>query len=156
MTTETYTVVIRSSNSTAFNRIGGSHNDGTYRVDWNDILPRKYQKFRLKTQFRSASSNDIGVGTEDFVFIESNTFPRQGFYDNIRANSGNIIGFAYNGLTYAPSSAVTTNNESPEITVGYPTENSFNIRLTNLTGGVHNPSRIANWVLFMTFTPVTV
>lgn len=71
MAEESYTVIIRGGDSAngAPNRVSGNGTDAVYRVDWTSILPTKYQRFRLKSSFRSDINGNYLLGGDYIVYV---------------------------------------------------------------------------------------
>lgn len=155
---ESYTVVIRSG-STSNSRISGDNTDGTYYVEWNNVLPKKYKRFELHSYFRNTPKTDLTTTDDDFVCVECSAFPKHNFYDSLRCQNSNFICMAPTYYLATINNDAYLYNESnasnmPSVMVEYPVENQFVIKLTDLTGNILTSTRYIEWVLIMNFRPI--
>ena len=154
---ESFTVVIRGG-STSNNRLSGDATNAVYNVEWTTVLPKKYKFFKLSSYFRNTPRSDLNTTDDDFVCVECTAFPQPYTHDNRTGGRGTLI-------CIAPTYWIFTNvnpffyNESnagncPQITVQYPVENTFQIRLTDLQGNTLTAARYSEWSLILNLTPV--
>lgn len=153
---ETYTVVLRGG-TVPPNRISGNSSDGVYRCDWSTVLPKKYYKFKLTTTFRTSPNDAFTVDDDNTVYVECSAFPRQYFFDNKINSSSNLVAiapmyiFVDSGTRYYHQ----TMPNNPPITVTYPQENTFSVKLTGRDGSTLTSARYVNWVLTFNLEPIT-
>lgn len=155
---ETYTVVIRSGTNPP-NRISGDATDGTYYVDWFSVLPKKYKKFELSSYFRNTPRSDLTTTDDDFVCVECSAFPKHNFFDNLRNTSSKFICMAPTYYIFTSGANPYFYNESnatnmPSVMIEYPTENQFEIKLTDLSGATLTAGRYTEWILILNFKPI--
>lgn len=157
MTTESYTVIIRGGTG-AIGRVSGDSTDGVYRVDWEAVLPKKYQKFRLRTSFRTNFNLVTNVTNEPLVYIECSAFSKTGFLDSIQRNRGNVISICevefIGNIGGTDRFRIKSFTDERPIMVGYPSENQFNIQLRNHTSVIRPAGDFAVWVLVLNFEPI--
>jgi len=154
-TGEVYTVVIRGG-SNPFSYISGESCNATFTVDWQRVLPYKYNKFLLKATFRSRPSNSYTINDDCFVFVECSAFPRNYFYDTLTDSSGYCVAVA----SIYPSIDTDTRffhesiKDAPRITVNYPQQSQFTVKLTDIEGNVLSSAKYAEWVLILELQPI--
>ena len=68
--TETYTLVINSATSTA---ISGNIDNRNYFVQWESVLPKKYNKYFVELNFMSAGSATVAPSLLSVGMNQSNT-----------------------------------------------------------------------------------
>eukprot|EP00952_Eustigmatos_sp_NYUAD-ZCMA_P013039 52041-Eustigmatos_ZCMA.PRE.1 len=152
---EVYTVVIRGG-GTAGNHVSGTATEAVFRVDWQRVLPKKYQRFQMETYFRSQPNSNLTVASDSYVVVECPAFPKLGSYDTVNSSVSRSICIA---PIYSWVAAGTYYHESPSNSpsyiVDYPTENQISIKLTDLTGTTLSVTSGYNqWMLTLTFTPL--
>lgn len=152
---ETFNVIIRGGANPP-NRVSGDATDGIYYVDWSSVLPKKYKRFQLSSYFRNTPRSDLTSTDDDFVCVECSAFPKQDFYDTKRNGRSNFICVAPTYLCFINGANFYLYNESnasntPDIQVQYPTENQFQIKLTDLAGATLTAGRYTEWMLVLNF-----
>lgn len=142
---EVYHVIIRGGTPNP-NQLTGDGSEGTFRVDWQSVLPKKFKKFAMSSHFFTI--NGTFASSTSSVFVECSAFSSIGMFDNLRNMSSKVICVARqytSGATYYESS------KPFNLTVTYPTENQFEIKLTNELGVKLPPAEFTGWVLDLEF-----
>lgn len=159
---EVYTVVIRggSVSSLSSYRISGSTTDGTYRVDWSTVLPKKYDKFQLRTYFRDCPDADFTLNGESSIWVECSAFSKPNFFDNKSSGRSSLVAFApitlyYNNATTTIVPYHETPASHPPMMVNYPTENIFTVKLVTSSGATIDSTNLTEWILVLTFSPIS-
>lgn len=155
MKDEVYTVLIRGGTLFGDYRLSGTGADGLYRVDWTTVLPRKYRKFKLTAYFRDAPDVDYNLADHSILYVECGAFNKPFFYDNKTASRSPVIAIAPVCAHTSTSPYHETAPGGMPITVHYPTENTFPICITQQYGASIDPVCLAQWVLVLSFTPLT-
>lgn len=171
MAKETYTVVLRGGDNSS-NVLSGDATSCKFSVNWRSVLPEKYRKFRLNTFFRTHTQLKDSVTVKDVVYVESDAFPKQHFYDSLRNGNNTLVAIApiHNGYytqddtataevvdesttTYTYDNRTYVYNESKEIplTVNFPHQDVFSVELTNIAGELLDPDDYTSWVLVFNF-----
>lgn len=154
MSGEVYTVLIRGGTVFADYRLSGTGTDDLYRVDWANVLPRKYRRFRLSAYFRSVPDTNIDLVEHSILYVECGAFSKPHFYDNKTSGRSPVIAIAGVQAHSTTSPYLETPPGGMPITVHYPTENTFPISITNHLGGAVNPICMDQWTLLLSFTPI--
>lgn len=153
--TETYTFVLRGG-IVPPNRISGNSAEGVYQCDWLSVIPKKYNKFRMTTTFRTSPNDAFTVDDDECVYVECTAFPRQYFFDSKNNSSSNLVAiapmriFVNSGDRYYHE----TMPNNPPITVVYPTENTFCVKLCGRDGDLVTSARYVNWTLTFNLEPI--
>lgn len=155
-----YTVIIRGGTNPP-NRISGTSCDGVYRVDWVSVLPNfenpHHHKWQLTADFRTSMDTAYTVADDTFVFVECSAFPKMGFFDTKGNQSSPVIAIAHLQTvnnTVDDYYFHTTERVLP-ITVQFPTQNTFNVKLTGIAGESLTDARYGDWVLTLQLEKIT-
>lgn len=154
MTKEVYHVVIRGGYMLP-SQVSGDASDGTFRVNWQTVLPKRFNKFLMKAYFSSVENIHA---VNELLYVECSAFPKVGFYDTLRHSASPVICVAkrdhvrdyinemdvYITLSRYDSVPFTS-------TVNYPTEDQFSIRLTDTRGTIIETDEFNAWVLSLEF-----
>ena len=155
MVNSIYTVIIRGGTNPP-NRISGTSCDGVYRVDWYRVLPNfenpQHHKWRLTATFNTELCNAYTEDEDTLVFIECDAFSRQGIFDTLNNSSSSVVCIAnlhtlfYQKDEVAVISFHKTNNVIP-LTVQFPTQDTFSVKLTGFNGEPLDDAKYTSWVL---------
>lgn len=160
MTASVYTVIIRGG-VIPTNRISGTSTEGVYRVDWVSVLPNfenpHHHKWRLTADFRSGMSTSYTIDDDAYVFVECSAFPKMGFFDSKSNQSSSVVAIAH--LQTVNNSVDdyyfhTTERVLP-LTVQFPTQNTFDIKLTGVSGEPLTSTHYVDWVLTIQLEKIT-
>lgn len=155
MTNESYTFVLRGGTNPP-NRISGNSSDGVYRCDWLRVLPKTYRKFRMTATFRTSPNDAFTVDDDNCVFVECSAFPRQYFFDSKGNSTSNLVAIAPMRIFVDTGNRYyhETMPNNPPITVTYPTENTFSVKLCGPDGSTLTSARYVNWCLTLQLEPI--
>jgi hypothetical protein len=156
MSKEHFTVVIRGGANSP-NIISGDETEAKYFINWATVIPKKYQKFTLYSYFRSTprSTTDI-IDPDTMVYVECNAFQKRGFFDSKSNTPSALICVAPLQQTYMDTGYTMLHHESKSIpiTVSYPHQDMFDVKLTNIAGEALTATNFTNWVLVLDLVPI--
>jgi hypothetical protein len=143
--TETYTVLLRSSDGVGTNNISRK-----FFVDWASILPTGVDKFQVKGWFRSVE--DAG-NDQDYVFIGVDTLQTT-IWDSGLSGRSTIVctGCQFNGNTNYVYQSLA--NDVDKITVTRPTQTYVTVSIRQYSGALVTTAP-GNWFLWLQFTPLS-
>jgi hypothetical protein len=153
---EHYTVVIRGGQDSP-NILSGDETAAKFFINWATVIPKKHQKFTLYSYFRTHTRPTSEVEPDPIIYVECSAFPKVGFFDNLRNSASSIVAIAPPNINFSDSSGNTYfHHESKSIpmTVSYPHQDVFDIKLTNIAGAVLDADDFTNWVLVLDLVPI--
>jgi hypothetical protein len=152
MVNPVYTVIVRGGVDPTY-RISGDNCDGVYRVDWLSVLPNfdnpHHHSWKLTADFRSELNTTYTLADDAFVFVECSAFSKTGFFDTRRNQASPVVAVAHLDTVYNTTDDYfyhRTERVLP-MTVQFPTQNTFGVKLTGLNGETLTHARYTKWVL---------
>jgi hypothetical protein len=176
---EHYTVVIRGGTDSP-KIVSGNETYARFFINWATVIPKKYQKFSLYSYFRSHPRSTADVSPDPIVYVECDAFQKHGFFDSKSNTPSALISIAPLQQTYYKTSQATTTtgtiatddgdvdivtdtgsstffhheSKSIPITVSYPHQDMFDVKLTNIAGEALTATNFTNWVLVLDLVPI--
>jgi hypothetical protein len=181
---EHYTVVIRGGQESP-NILSGNETEAKYFINWATVIPKKHKKFTLYSYFRTTSLATTDVVPYSMIFVECDAFQKVGQFDNKTNGQSSLIAIAPSHQTYhqtnetsqvtgtidpstgelttveadnGASTLVHNESKSIPITVTYPHQDIFNVKLTDIKGSVLDSDEFDglffSWVLVLDLVPI--
>ena len=166
----TYTIIFNSQGS---NVLASSNNNCyvSYDINWNNILPTKYKKFKCNFTFRSANYKvnnynytncmlfdsglvNINFGSKSLTYqnIGNNTYNIGMIYPDVFICHTNNLGAIIASIYTSCYCAKTNTNNS--FTIGYPTNSQVNIIVYALSNNFTPLPNFQHYVMYLTLTGI--
>ena len=124
-----------------------------YNVNWDAILPRKFQEYQLIWTFKSVNTStsinenlfiDINFGASNSYELTNQVSSKIGFiYPNAVQQTSTTWSYFYQSTIY----------DNPPVQISYPCSNIITVKLYKFDG-VSAPSFNLDYVLELSFTPI--
>lgn len=161
----TYSLVLNSAN-----RIGGSHNNPTFDIGWEELLPEKVNLYNVKFTFQtvgsyykdSASSNFIYQSALVYVNFSSRSFS----FDTSTQSPSLLLGIIRRDFQNSTTIGASLNcnaDANPIRTISKPTNTQLSFKIVNQNDGallVNTDSLAAQtvdmtpWTAILEFIPI--
>ena len=157
---EQWNVYLNSAVGTP-NMIVGEGNTVSFIVNWDSILPKKYQRFLCSFIFRTEVSNNSGSTNLPYAAIISAQIGNTNNWDGM--NPTNIIGVAspiqISGTVSGVASGTTNYwscgiNDNAPFTINYPTNNLVTISINNIIPTANYLTLFPQYILGLNFTAI--
>jgi hypothetical protein len=159
-----YTLYINSAD-----KISGTNNNAIFYVEWENFLPNTFNEYKMAWCMQTTGGyyKDTGSATiYSTAKVSADFGTKQYSYDTSKRSSSNTIGY----LTRDQQTSTTSSNiltcfyyQFPAKTIQRPSNNTFNISITNMYTGIPfvntdntgvATSDMTNWQLCMEFSPI--
>jgi hypothetical protein len=161
----TYSVVINS-----INKVSGLNNNCTFIIPWLQVLPQKFEKYKIIYNLQTTGGNYIDSKTGGITYSSAKLlidFGVKSFtYDTQFSGPSNTLGIVTRDIQTSNSSSNCFSAffyQNCSKTISKPTSNSVNIQLLNNfnNGPLYNTDASGNvltdmtsWILFLEFIPI--
>ena len=132
-------------NKTSLNKV-------QYNINWDAVLPRKFQEYQLTWTFKSVNT---ATSLNENLFVDIN-FGASNSYDLNQMTSK--IGFVYPNVVQQTSTTFSyfyqaTVYDNPPVEISYPSNNVITVNLYKFDGTTA-PTTALDYVLELSFTPI--
>jgi len=165
----TYTLYINSND-----KVSGTNNNASFAINWDDFLPREYQKYKVAFNFQTSGGNykDATYATVPYVFsaatIKMNNLGKTFSFDTATKSNSYTLGVIQRDIQTTGSSSNTLACYylyNPPKTMTRPNQNLITILVYNnyfantlLTdtnaGGTALSADMTSWSMVMEFIPI--
>lgn len=134
---EVFTLVIRSSKVSSTSN-SGTRVNGKYRVNWSQILPTKYRRFKVSSHFRSSHSTAAGAFNSTATICVHTNLTASSSYETLTEGRTSLLCVTQRITNYINTTINTYHlanvNDNAPIVIDYPFESFLNIVLYDING----------------------